>query len=497
MPRTHTDALPKDSSQTPMHRRQWISLFFDEASLELSNSERSGPSLNGAEQFNTATETLSNIGKLYKAHPGGRAEGFYRFYYGGQSPGSGGIRPQERTWATTAAVGADPYHISHALYDLSQSLATTESLIDRHIALFGSGRGAASAWRLAIILAQQGIPNPRHPGHPFRVGQDFRIRFLGMFDTQTMGTIDTPHSVLAPLDPLPLTIESALHLIAAHERRATYDIQSLRLTADTPLPPQHQERLCPGQHGDVTGGYAQGAQGRRNELARVPLNQMQSAAIQQEVPLHSLPQLKARDPALHATWSIPQELVEVQLEYNRRLRPETDLYREWAHHECLYFRWLCLLADSSARRRDAIAQRKPFHGTHNNWSSEQTKQQEVSCNALYEEIASARWRRIFAADGLPDFDPPDSAFCRKPMRQLGPDEQPYRRLGTDVLVVRPLQGFERDLLTWMQIAEPLPASIQHFFAHYVHDEIAQTVGLGDRYLQRRSVFFRQARPWRG
>ena len=496
MPPTYTHPLPKDAYQTPMHRRQWISLFFDEACQDPSNNEHTGPSSNSSARSNTATATFSNIGKLYKAHPGGRAEGFYRFYYGGGSRGSGGKTPQEQTRAAHAAAGVDPYHISHALYDLSQSLATTETLTERHLALFGSGRGAASAWRLAIILAEQGIPNPRHPGQPFRAGQDFRIRFLGMFDTQTMGAIDTQHSVHALLDPLPPFVESALHLIAAHERRAAYHIQSLRLTADTPLLPQHQERLCPGQHGDVTGSYARGEQGRRNELARIPLNQMLTAAMLQEVPLLSLPQLNARDPALYAEWVIPQELAELQLEYNRRLRPETDLYREWAHHECLYFRWLCLLANGSAGIPGTLQQRNasPTGATGENADQQQL---EIARRVLCEEVISARWRRIYAEGGIPDFDPPDSVFCRKPISQLGPEERPYRRLDAEALVVKPLQGFERDMLTWMQIAEPLPVSIQHFFTCYVHDEIAQTVGLGDRYLQRRSVFFRQARPWRG
>src|SRR5690606_11747930 len=174
-----------------------------------------------------------------------------------------------------------------------------------------------------------------------------RIRFLGLFDAQPTGAIASASSALPHLSPLPPSVESALHLIAAHERRADYDLQSLRRTADTPLFPPHQERLCPGQHGDVTGSYAQGELGRRNELARIPLHQMLTAALQQEVPLLSLPQLKARDPEFYAEWVIPQELADLQLDYNRRLRPETDLYREWAHHECLYCRWLCGLADES------------------------------------------------------------------------------------------------------------------------------------------------------
>src|SRR5690606_21999107 len=142
------------------------------------------------------------ICKLYKAHPGGRAEGFYRFYYGGGSLGSGGNTPAEQVPAAHSTADLDPYHISHALYDLSQSLST-EALTERNIALFGSGRGAASAWRLATILVEQGIPNPRHPGQPFRVGHDFRIRFLGLFDAQTTGAIASASSALPHLAPLP------------------------------------------------------------------------------------------------------------------------------------------------------------------------------------------------------------------------------------------------------------------------------------------------------
>jgi len=257
--------------------------------------------------------------------------------------------------------------------------------------------------------------------------------------------------------------------------------------------PQHQERLCPGQHGDLTGSYAQGEQGRRNELARVPLHQMLAAALQQEVPLLSLPQLKARDPELYAEWVIPQELADLQLEYNCRLRPETDLYREWAHHECLYCRWLCLLADESTELIGMLQQSLTASADSTGGNPELVRELELARRALCEEVASARWRRIVAEGGIPDFDPPDSACNRKPLAELGPRERAYRRIGADALVAKPLQAHERDMLTWMQIAEPLPTSIQQFFACYVHDAIAQS--RGDRYLQRRTLYFREARPW--
>src|SRR5690606_23378283 len=105
--------------------------------------------------------------------------------------------------------------------------------------------------------------------------------------------------------------------------------------------------------------------------------------------------------------------------------------------------------------------------------------------------------QAYLSGGFPQADAPDSAFLLRQEEQLSENDTLYRHRDGWSLVVKPLRTCERDMLTWMHVAEPLPESVQRFFATYVHDSIAHTPATGDLYFQRRSVFFRHARPWRG
>lgn len=475
----HTD------HQGPLPRACWISLFFDGQGHDL--------------ETDALTGRQSNIAKLFRAHPNARPEGIYRFYYRGSGDlsedlgvltGTSPTSPNKRLPTDSQA------SLHHALYDLAQTFQETNSHLPYQISLFGFGRGAALAWALSLHLETEGVPDLGGQRGTYLMGKDFQIRFIGLFDTLGTFSLGSFAANVASLPPLPDSVGQVFHCVAAHERRTLFDLQSLRNAPTQALPPNRREELYPGMHSDVGGGYAEGDQGRSNSLARIPLRDMYAAAQEQGVPFYPLEQLQVLDEPLYREYQIPESLQHLYEEYGRRLPPETDLYRALSHHECLYFRWLRCLLDSSASEQQATTIWKQFRLK----AHDEPERQHLSqaFQNLKEQYDALLWRQRFLEGSFPEFNAPNSAFHPKRDEQLVEEDILYRHQGDWALVVKPIKPFERDMLTWMKIAEPLPKTLQLFFARYVHDAIAHTPGTGgDLYFQRRSLYFRHSRPWRG
>lgn len=130
--------------------------------------------------------------------------------------------------------------------------------------LFGFSRGSAAA-RHAVneILKGDGgmlLEALRHYnlGSPSNV----EIRFVGLFDT-VAGIINFSDLDFSPgnerTSPVKLHLNSkdvgkAVHLVAAHEKRANFSLNSLR-DANDELPDNFREITMPGAHSDIGGGY--------------------------------------------------------------------------------------------------------------------------------------------------------------------------------------------------------------------------------------------------
>lgn len=78
-------------------------------------------------------------------------------------------------------------------------------------------------------------------------------------------------------------VERCVHLVAAHEMRNSFPLDSA--LQGTAYPQGTTEMIYPGVHSDVGGGYRQGEGGKSAMLAKVPLRVMLQAAIDARVPL--------------------------------------------------------------------------------------------------------------------------------------------------------------------------------------------------------------------
>ena len=162
------------------------------------------------------------------------------------------------------------------------------------LSVYGFSRGAAQARGFVNWLYQ--LCDEAGGGHTF-CGIPLRLQFLGIFDTVaaigvgggfTSGAIGSEGRQSWAKDNLQIhkAVESCLHFVAAHEVRGTFPVDSVRV--DGAYPSNVKEYVYPGSHSDVGGGYAPGAYGKTDALARIPGYEMYKAALKMGVPFHAL-----------------------------------------------------------------------------------------------------------------------------------------------------------------------------------------------------------------
>ncbi|UDQ75099.1 DUF2235 domain-containing protein [Pectobacterium brasiliense] len=184
------------------------------------------------------------------------------------------------------------------------------------ISVFGADLGAALARRFIDELLETLCT---------KVGNEYRyedskveVIFAGLFDCTRRSSLDMGDTVATVSDgaglvarhpvvgmittafgakviafdkPLHPAVKSALHLIAAHERREYRPLLPLG-----PLRSGWREVLCPGISEDVTGGLLPNEQRPSAELCRVPLRQMFETARRAQVPFPNFRTLDAKNP---------------------------------------------------------------------------------------------------------------------------------------------------------------------------------------------------------
>lgn len=175
-----------------------------------------------------------------------------------------------------------------------------------HISIFGFSRGATQAraftnWLVEMCKLDATL-SARGPAMTLG-GFEVKFDFIGLFDTvasvgagntagdSKLGSLFHGHDAYADAEEslrIPEGIK-CLHLVAAHEVRRSFPLDSVAV--GSVLPSNCQEVVFPGAHSDIGCGYAPREQGRgidaggADMLARVPLLYMYKAARMAGVPL--------------------------------------------------------------------------------------------------------------------------------------------------------------------------------------------------------------------
>ncbi|MEJ5220429.1 MAG: DUF2235 domain-containing protein [Tepidiforma sp.] len=188
-----------------------------------------------------------------------------------------------------------------------------------YVSVVGFSRGAAAARAFAnwfLRLCQLDAQRLRRGGlslGSFPVSFDF----LGLFDT--VASVGLAASTVAgdghgawahnELLRIPPQVGRTLHLVAAHEVRRSFPLDSI--SWEGRLPARAEEIVFPGVHSDVGGGYRPGEQGRgvdpngADMLSRIPL-----AVMYREARLSGMPlKLERARTAAHERFRIARETI--------------------------------------------------------------------------------------------------------------------------------------------------------------------------------------------
>ncbi|MFY0578110.1 T6SS phospholipase effector Tle1-like catalytic domain-containing protein [Cystobacter fuscus] len=311
------------------------------------------------------TREHSNVARLFRAHQeDARSRVAIRYYIPGLGTRFKDINDPGGKTTGLAFGGMGEERLEWAMKKLESQLAQANGR-SVHVALFGFSRGAALARAFARRLADR-CTKASAGGWTFQHKNTripFQLYFMGLFDTVasvgapmgtnnlqsldlTAGMLDLEQAMKqrhlygstlddiafarggAPgADPasglanghmawaddlrIPDMVGDCLHMIAAHEIRNSFPVDSL--LEGSGYPKNCRERVYPGAHSDVGGGYRKG-EGARSPvpgsfLSLIPLRHMRDEAIQAGVPLYTdLPEVLkedfAEDPASKAAFQV-------------------------------------------------------------------------------------------------------------------------------------------------------------------------------------------------
>lgn len=451
-----------------------------------------------------AKKKQSNIAKLFEAHKSKLEVNIHKRYI----PGVGTPYPDIGDSGTTVGMaigeGADK-RIKKALKLLDEEIAKVpaqQKIRLINITVFGFSRGAAEARAFVRDLAAK--CQEKDGGWQYK-DLALRVAFAGLFDTvcSAYGNMVSAatswnggHNNWAEDMKLPPMVEQTVHMIAAHEARRRFPLDSTRIDAD--YPDNTVEIWYPGVHSDVGGGYAPHEQGRENTISRFALNHMYDMAFSAGVLFERISDLPGR----------------VQDEFNKddaKLREAFNAYLDavpkktgsmedvLASHMQVMHRWLkervagngesaskarlVQMRDEAKKKAKVAGERQAsvlnesqagYGGEMPVWSSEQEEQFRMAT----QELKKADEEYDEASDALKD---------------LGQEERKYVWDVQDIYF-RESQGAklslrERSIKDAWEDTSPLPEAVKRFFDLFSHDSIAHFNFDTSRLSDWRTVYF--------
>jgi hypothetical protein len=304
----------------------WFSVFFDGTSNSLYD-ENPRP---------LSQQAYSNVAKLFFAHSSrDDSTAVYVEYLQGvgtkfpEIGDPGGIRG-----AATGYMGMERVDWAERRLTLAIDSQRARGLKigTVHVAVFGFSRGATLARAFVSRLAKQA---KNQGGQWKRNGDRLRIYFVGVFDTVASVGLPRDHNTYAKELAIPSIVERCVHMVAGHELRFAFPLDSVR--RDGLYPANTIEYVYPGVHSDIGGGYALSEQGRENVYARLPLHLMYREAKMSGVPLNPLSDLARR---FQDMFVVPADLPAQFRAYMAALQTTGDsLEEQMFGHLSLYWRW--------------------------------------------------------------------------------------------------------------------------------------------------------------
>ncbi len=178
-----------------------------------------------------------------------------------------------------------------SLNDLNKAIGAHRLIKVINISVIGFSRGAALSRAFVNMLVGQ--CRKQADGSLALNGFPVRFTFLGVFDT--VASFGMPaHNITLPLEQrdlrIPACVERCVHYVAANELRYSFPVDLIREGGKYKA--GWTEKVYPGVHSDIGGGYGPNEQNLDGNYARIPMNDMHQEALKAGVRLLSMADIK-------------------------------------------------------------------------------------------------------------------------------------------------------------------------------------------------------------
>lgn len=255
-----------------------------------------------------------------------------------------------------------------SLTDLNKALGAHRLIKVINISVIGFSRGAALS--RAFVNMLEGQCKPQADGSLTLNGFPVRFTFLGLFDT--VASFGLPaHNITLPLEQrdlrIPACVERCVHFVAANELRYSFPVDLIRENGR--YSSGWTEKVYPGVHSDIGGGYGPGDQGIDGNYARIPMTDMHEEALKAGVRLMTLDELGATRAGIAARFAIKTETQQTYRAYmSSAAPPGTSVEADITCHMKAYYESNGTLA----RRKLPVVGEQSFNASavkHSGWAT--------------------------------------------------------------------------------------------------------------------------------
>ncbi len=447
----------------------------------------------------------SNIARLWSAHRRDPDQGIFRIYNSG--PGTPVELSHPRWWeyipgsekaGLAFGLGGDA-RLEQAEKEFRTDLTFVPRIRHIELSVFGFSRGAALA---------RGFVN-RILGQCHKVGGEFLLdgkhpvvfKFLGIFDT--VASFGLPATNLDSGDvrlEIPDCVGRVRHFVAAHELRFSFPVDTIRAKGRYPSG-DRVERVYPGVHSDVGGGYGPQAQGRAFDLAKIICNDMLIECWHAGLPFMTKQQI-AEKAFLLDMFDYPESSYKLYGDYLRSVNAQGSVEAQLFLHSLAYYRY----RGRSAQTPD---QNEPAYQAMNAQAANARQQySEVGRTGRRDRLRGATAQLASAEGQVSDYQDGDRDIAyearklgaRRERSEAGMFNRAMMAIGsagiggvpsvTAAELNTPLSQDEAHMLdAWQEGARgKLEPSVQRFFEAFVHDSKAHFLPEPTGYFRRRGVY---------
>ncbi|MCP3716888.1 DUF2235 domain-containing protein [Paraburkholderia sp. CNPSo 3281] len=345
---------------------------------------------------------------------------------------------------------------SASLNDLNKAIGAHRLIKVINISVIGFSRGAALSRAFVNMLVGQ--CKKQGDGSLTLNGFPVRFTFLGVFDT--VASFGLPaHNLTLPLEQrdlrIPNCVERCVHFVAANELRYSFPVDLIREGGRYKA--GWTEKVYPGVHSDIGGGYGPREQDLDGNYARIPMADMHLEALKVGVRLLSLAEIKATLAPIADRFTVkPDTQKSYQSYMSAASPPGTSVEADMKCHMKAYYESNGTLS----RRKQPLAGQASFNGS---------------------SIKHAMWGTI-------DIEAPAYAEALKTHSDVVVTDRGTSEERVFFYAFKPEQW---RLDAWMTNA---PDSIVNFFSHYIHNSKVDFVANVEpfSYFRPRGVFEQQA-----